>query len=80
LQLVLYNACSIPIILFIGAVSDLFGVPRVLYLLSACELAFGVWSIYYYRNHSWPPSTDEEVNVQNQQEANALDSSPSPMH
>ncbi len=51
LQLVLYNACSIPVILFIGAFSDLFGIDRVLYILSACELAFGVWSVYYERRH-----------------------------
>ncbi len=53
LQLVLYNACSIPVILFIGAFSDLFGIDRVLYILSACELAFGIWSIYYERKHSF---------------------------
>ncbi len=51
LQLMLYNACSIPIILFVGAVSDLFGIDRVLYLMSICELSFGFWSIYYERKH-----------------------------
>ncbi len=59
LQLVLYNACSIPIILSIGALSDLFGIDRVLYLLSACELAFGVWSIYYEYKH--PPQQDNDT-------------------
>lgn len=49
LQLVLYNACAIPVILFIGATSDLFGIDRVLYLLSACEIAFGLWGLYYER-------------------------------
>lgn len=53
LQLVLYNACSIPIILFIGAFSDIFGISRVLYMLAACEFAFGAWSAYYERKH--PP-------------------------
>lgn len=53
LQLVLYNACSIPVILFIGAFSDIFGIGRVLYMLAACEFAFGAWSIYYERKH--PP-------------------------
>jgi MFS family permease len=57
LQLVLYNACSIPVILSIGALSDLFGISRVLYILSACELAFGAWSVYYERRH---PSIIEE--------------------
>ncbi|MBA2678029.1 MAG: MFS transporter [Ktedonobacteraceae bacterium] len=66
LQLVLYNACSIPIILFIGAFSDTFGTDRVLYMLAVCELAFGAWSTYYERRH--PPqrqpvneSVDEET-------------------
>src|SRR5258708_152710 len=51
LQLMLYNACAIPIILFIGAIADLFGLDRVLYLMSICELAFGLWGIYYARKH-----------------------------
>ena len=51
LQLMLYNACSIPIILFIGAVSDLFGIDRVLYLMSICELSFGFWGVYYEHKH-----------------------------
>jgi len=51
LQLVLYNACAIPIILFIGAIADLFGLDRVIYLISICELAFGLWGIYYERKH-----------------------------
>ncbi len=51
LQLVLYNACAIPIILFIGASADLFGLDRVIYLISICELAFGLWGIYYERKH-----------------------------
>src|SRR3989442_6439058 len=51
LQLMLYNACSIPIILFIGAFADLFGLDRVIYLISVCELAFGIWGIYYERKH-----------------------------
>jgi MFS family permease len=51
LQLMLYNACAIPIILSIGAIADLFGLDRVLYLMSICELAFGLWGIYYARKH-----------------------------
>lgn len=53
LQLMLYNACSIPVILFIGVIADLFGIDRVLYLISICEIAFGIWGIYYGRKH--PP-------------------------
>jgi hypothetical protein len=51
LQIVLYSACSIPIILFVGLLSDLIGIDRVLYVMAACELAFGVWNIYYKRKH-----------------------------
>ena len=52
LQLMLYNAFAIPIILFIGGVADLFGLDHVLYLLSICEIAFGAWGLYYERKHS----------------------------
>ena len=51
LQIVLYSTCSIPIILFIGMLSDLIGIDRVLYVMAACELAFGIWNIYYKRKH-----------------------------
>jgi MFS family permease len=51
LQLVLYNACSIPIILFIGVFADIFGLDRVLYLMTVGEIAFGVWGVYYHRKH-----------------------------
>ncbi len=58
LQLMLYNLCSIPVILFIGAVADLFGLDRVLYLLSISIAAFGAWSLYYERKH--PPQIPVE--------------------
>ena len=51
LQLVLYNALSIPIILFIGGMSDLYGIRHVLYLLAVGEIAFGLWGIYYEHKH-----------------------------
>jgi len=60
LQLMLYNACAIPIILFIGAFADLFGVDRVLYLMSGCSLAFGVWSRFYERRHAREITVAEE--------------------
>ena len=53
LQLVLYNACSIPIILFIGGFADLFGLNIVLYLTAGIIAFFGAWGIYYERRH--PP-------------------------
>ncbi len=51
LQLMLYNACSIPIIFFIGAIADIYGLDRVLYLMSICEIAFGAWGLYYEHKH-----------------------------
>jgi MFS family permease len=72
LQLMLYNACSIPILLSIGAISDLFGIDRVLYIMSACEIAFGIWGLSYGRKHPYPipvvPAlpTKKETEVQTQ--------------
>jgi len=60
LQLMLYNAGSIPIILFIGAVADIFGLDRVLYLMSVCELAFGAWGLYYERKHKQTFKAEDE--------------------
>ncbi|HEY6407977.1 MAG TPA: hypothetical protein VIY29_10965, partial [Ktedonobacteraceae bacterium] len=51
LQLILYNAFAIPIIFFIGGFADVFGLDHVLYLMTVCELAFGVWGLYYERKH-----------------------------
>jgi MFS family permease len=63
LQLVLYNALSIPIILFIGGLTDLYGIRHVLYLLAAGEIAFGIWGIYYEHKH--PP----EIQIKEEKEA-----------
>lgn len=60
LQIVLYSACSIPIILFVGLLSDLIGTDRVLYVMAACELAFGLWNIYYKRKHPDQTSPEEK--------------------
>ena len=49
LQLMFYNACSIPVILFIGAIADIFGLANVIYLLSACIAGFGLWGRHYER-------------------------------
>jgi MFS family permease len=51
LQMVLYNACSIPIILFIGAFADIFSINGVFYFMSVCEFLFGMWGIWYERKH-----------------------------
>lgn len=66
LQLMLYNACSIPIILFIGAFADLFGLDRVLYFMAISEIIFGLWGLYYERRRHpnmgmpLPPETLEQ--------------------
>ena len=64
LQLVLYNACSIPIILFIGALSDTLGIDRVLYIMAVCNLAFGIWGIYYERKHPAIETSEVEIAAQ----------------
>ncbi len=60
LQIVLYSACSIPMILFVGMLSDLIGIDRVLYVMAACELVFGIWTIYYERKHRGEPLSEED--------------------
>jgi Na+/melibiose symporter-like transporter len=51
LQLVLYNAFSIPILLFIGGLADAFGIDKVIYLVSAIIICFGLWGRFYQRKH-----------------------------
>ncbi len=51
LQLMLYNACSIPILLFIGGFADAFGIDKVIYLVSVIIVGFGLWGRYYERKH-----------------------------
>jgi MFS family permease len=62
LQLVLYNAASIPIILFLGIFSDTFGVTAVLFMVAAFALGFGLWGLYYERKHALrhPPDQPDE--------------------
>ena len=47
LQLVIYNAWSIPAVLLIGWVSDNFTLPIALYFLAACIALFGGWGLFY---------------------------------
>jgi MFS family permease len=51
LQLMLYNAFSIPILLFIGGFADEFGLDKVIYLLSITIVGFGLWGRFYDRKH-----------------------------
>lgn len=76
LQLVLYNALSIPIILFIGGLSDLYGIRRVLYLLAAGQIAFGIWGIYYQHKHPLELITTEDQNPTSPQRESPSDQNP----
>jgi len=51
LQLMLYNALSIPVILIIGGFADTLGLPIVIYLVAASIVAFGLWGRYYENKH-----------------------------
>jgi len=51
LQLMLYNAFSIPILLFIGGLADTFGIDKVIYLVSVIIICFGLWGRFYERKH-----------------------------
>ena len=64
LQLMLYNAFAIPIILSIGAFSDLAGIDKVLYLMAICSLGFGIWSVYYERKYPREMTANEEAEKQ----------------
>ncbi|GCE13372.1 MFS transporter [Tengunoibacter tsumagoiensis] len=70
LQLAFYNACSIPIILFIGAFADYFGMVKVLFILAASEILFGFWGFSYERRHS--SSGTEDVQRGLSEEADQL--------
>ena len=72
LQLMLYNAATIPIILFIGGFADIFGIDRVLYLMSVCSLAFGLWSRFYERKHKREITIAEEHGDEERREVDTL--------
>jgi len=71
LQLMLYNLCSIPIILFIGAIADLFGLDRVIYLLAISIAAFGAWGLFF--EHKYPPQIRLENTTNDIQEIHEPD-------
>ena len=43
-QNMLYNAGSIPVILFAGVIADTLGIERVMYLMAASILGFQWWA------------------------------------
>ncbi len=72
LQLMLYNAFSIPVILGIGGIADAFGIANVLYLLSISIVAFALWSRFYeHKRHRWSGydiTTDEMYHEEEESE------------
>lgn len=48
-QSMLYNAGSIPVLLFLGVIADALGVETVLYILAAGVLVFRGWATWYSR-------------------------------
>jgi hypothetical protein len=42
-----YNAGSLPVLLFAGAIADTLGIELVLYGLAAATLAFRWWVVWY---------------------------------
>ncbi len=64
LQLMLYNAFAIPIILFIGLLADLAGIDKVLYLMCIGSLGFGIWGMYYQRKHPREMTANEKQDTQ----------------
>ncbi len=48
-QSMLYNAGSIPVLLFLGVIADMLGVETVLFLLAAGVLLFRSWAFRYAR-------------------------------
>lgn len=75
LQLMLYNACSIPIILFIGAIADIFKLSNVIYFISVCIAAFGFWGVYYQRkSHSRKPESPSPTPSEKEAEADRVGS------
>jgi MFS family permease len=65
LQLVLYNAFSIPVILGIGGIADTLGLNVVIFLVAAIIAGFGAWGKYYEhkRHHSWPDDNPADGNA-----------------
>lgn len=49
-QSMLYNAGSIPVLLFLGVIADTLGVETVLFLLAAGVLLFRLWAFRYSRS------------------------------
>lgn len=68
LQMVLYNAGSIPVVLLIGGISDHFNLSTVLYFLAASILVFAFWGVFYeHKPHRREHEEEEEQRAREQQ-------------
>lgn len=65
LQLVLYNAWSIPSVLLVGWLTDRFKVPVAIYFLAVSIALFGFWGLFYERK---PHPRAHETEAEDKQE------------
>lgn len=72
LQLVLYNACSIPVLLLNSGIVALFSVPVVLYFLAVCIALFGFWGFFYERKPHPRAHEAEEEDKQGQEQPESI--------
>lgn len=72
LQLVLYNACSIPVLLLNSGIVALFSVPVVLYFLAVCIALFGFWGFFYERKPHPRAHEAEEEDRQGQEQPESI--------
>jgi MFS family permease len=68
LQLVLYNAISIPVVLLLGGIADRFKLPTVLYFLAIGVAAFGFWGFFYERKPHPHAQEEEEAQAEEQKQ------------
>lgn len=72
LQLVLYNACSIPVLLFNSSFVSLFSIGPTLYILAVCIALFGFWGFFYERKPHPHALNEEEEEAEAQKEAETI--------
>jgi MFS family permease len=68
LQLVLYNTCSIPVLLLNTGIAQISSLPVVLYFLAICITLFGFWGFFYERKPHPHAYKEKEVNSQDQKD------------
>ncbi|HVU68253.1 MAG TPA: MFS transporter [Ktedonobacteraceae bacterium] len=71
LQLVLYNASSIPALLLIGWLTDHFQLSIAIYFLAFSIAVFGFWGVFYERKRH-PRALEEEADAQEQKAAETI--------